>query len=213
MAPSSSSALTDDKRALRREMAEKRAALSEAERRARSDAAAARLLALPEMASPSLSIAGSVPAKGEIDPGPVLAEVAGRGGAVALPRVGSQAPRLRFHRAGGPLAPGAFGLLEPAASAPELALDALDVVITPGLAFDAEGRRLGFGGGFYDAALGPDGPSRATRRPLLIGLAFDFQIVARCPATDADVPVDLVVTDTRVLRPARRAPPAAEPAP
>jgi len=197
-------------------MAEKRAALSEAERRARSDAAAARLLALPELAASALSVAGYVPAKGEIDPGPVLAEVAARGGAVALPRVSAEAPRLRFHRAGGTLAPGAFGLLEPAASAPEVALDTLDVVIAPGLAFDAEGRRLGFGGGFYDGAFGPAanaprGAPTRKRRAVLIGLAFDFQIVARCPASDADVPVDLVVTDARVLRPARR-PPAEPPA-
>lgn len=183
-------------------MAEKRADLSENERRARSDAAAARLLALPELASSALTVAGYLPAPGknEIDPGPVLAEVAARGGAVVLPRVSAELPRLRFHRAGGSLAPGAFGLLEPAASAPEVALDALDVVIAPGLAFDAQGRRLGFGGGFYDGAFGPAATARGGKRPVLIGLAFDFQIVARCPASDADVPVDLVVTDARVLR-------------
>jgi 5-formyltetrahydrofolate cyclo-ligase len=43
---------------------------------------------------------------------------------------------------------------------------------------------------------------RPTLRPTLIGLCYDFQIVARCPAGDGDVPVDLVVTDARVLRPA-----------
>jgi 5-formyltetrahydrofolate cyclo-ligase len=203
MAPLSSSALTEDKRALRREMAEKRAALSEGERRARSDAAAARLLALPELAASGLSVAGYVPAPGknEIDPGPALAEVVARAGSVALPRVSAEAPRLRFHRAGGSLAPGAFGLLEPAASSPEVALDALDVVIAPGLAFDAEGRRLGFGGGYYDGAFGLTTPPHRKKRAVLIGLAFDFQIVARCPASDTDVSVDLVVTDARVLRP------------
>jgi 5-formyltetrahydrofolate cyclo-ligase len=45
--------------------------------------------------------------------------------------------------------------------------------------------------------------SAPRRRPALIGLCYDFQIVARCPAGDGDVPVDLVVTDARVLRPAR----------
>ena len=71
----------------------------------------------------------------------------------------------------------------------------------PGLAFDAEGRRLGFGGGYYDGTFGAfGGPGK---RPALIGLCYDFQIVARCPAGDGDVPVDLVVTDARVLRPAR----------
>ena len=59
--------------------------------------------------------------------------------------------------------------------------------------------RLGFGGGYYDGAFGGSGPGK---RPALIGLCYDFQIVARCPAGDGDVPVDLVVTDARVLRPA-----------
>ncbi len=77
----------------------------------------------------------------------------------------------------------------------------------PGLAFDAEGRRVGFGGGYYDGAFGKFGSSAAAssgpgKRPALIGLCYDFQIVARCPAGDGDVPVDLVVTDARVLRPA-----------
>ena len=49
-------------------------------------------------------------------------------------------------------------------------------------------------------ALGPG------KRPALIGLCYDFQIVARCPAGDGDVPVDLVVTDVRVLRTARARP-------
>jgi len=213
MAPLSSPDLSEEKRALRREMSAARAALSEAERQARSAAASARLLALPELAAPAgagpQTLAGYVAVKGEIDPAPALATAAAAGVTVALPRVAPEAPRLRFHRAdAGPLAPGRFGLPEPDASAPELALDALDAVIVPGLAFDADGRRLGFGGGYYDGLFGTSGASGLPnsglpRRPALIGLCYDFQIVARCPSGDGDVPVDLVVTDARVLRPAR----------
>ena len=215
MAPLPSSDLSEQKRALRREMSAARAALSETERRTRSEAASGRLLALPELAAPAgagpKTLAGYVAAKGEIDPAPALAAVAAAGAAVALPRVAPEAPRLRFHRAdAGPLTPGGFGISEPSAAAPEIALDELDVVIVPGLAFDAEGRRLGFGGGYYEGAfgkLGSSGPSGSAssgpgKRPALIGLCYDFQIVARCPAGDGDVPVDLVVTDARVLRPA-----------
>jgi 5-formyltetrahydrofolate cyclo-ligase len=183
-------------------MAEKRAALTEGERRTRSEAASARLLGLAELAAPrGLAIAGYMAAKGEVDPAVALSAVAARGAVVALPRVSAEAPRLRFHRAdAGPLVAGAFGLLEPAASAAEIAPDALDVVIVPGLAFDAEGRRLGFGGGYYDGAFGAP-PRAGEKRAVRIGLAFDFQIVPRCPAGDADVPVDAVVTEARVLRP------------
>jgi 5-formyltetrahydrofolate cyclo-ligase len=213
MAPLTSSDLFEQKRALRREMSAARAALSETERQRRSEAASARLLALPELAALAgagpKTLAGYLAAKGEIDPAPALAAVAAAGAVVALPRVAPEAPRLRFHRADArPLTPGHFGISEPAAAAPEIALDALDVVIVPGLAFDAEGRRVGFGGGYYDGALGRFGSSAAAssgpdKRPALIGFCYDFQIVARCPAGDGDVPVDLVVTDARVLRTAR----------
>jgi len=210
MAPLSSSDLTEDKRALRREMGARRAALPESERRARSEAASARLLGLPELASLGAgerprTIAGYVAAKGEIDPAPALATAAAAGAVVALPRVDPAGQRLRFHRADfrpllperfGPLVPGAFGLLEPAATAPEVPIEDLDVVIVPGLAFDSQGRRVGFGGGFYDRTFGD------RRGAPLVGLAHDFQIVPRCPAGDGDVPVDVVVTDARELRPA-----------
>ena len=203
MAPLPSSDLSEQKRALRREMSAARIALPEGECRTRSDAACARLLALPELAAlggagPKV-LAGYVAARGELDPAPVLTAAATGGATVALPRVASEAPRLRFHRAdAGPLAPGRFGLREPAATAPEISLDELDVVIVPGLAFDDEGRRLGFGGGYYDSVFATSG-----KRPALIGFCYDFQIVARCPAGEGDVPVDVVVTEVRVLRPPR----------
>lgn len=201
MAPLPSSDLSEQKRALRREMSAARTALPESECRARSEAACAQLLALPELAglggAGAKTVAGYVAARGELDPAPVLTAAAANGAVVALPRVATGAPRLRFHRAdAGPLRPGRFGLREPAATAPEISVDELDVVIVPGLAFDAEGRRLGFGGGYYDGAFGA-----SSKRAALIGLCYDFQIVERCPAGDGDVPVDLVVTDAGVLRP------------
>jgi 5-formyltetrahydrofolate cyclo-ligase len=121
---------------------------------------------------------------------------------VLLPRVDAAERQLRFcavaHGAG--LTPGAFGIPEPETTGDDLDAVALDVVIVPGLAFDGEGRRVGSGGGYYDAALGA---VPAGQRPTLIGLAYDFQIVDRCPSEARDVPVDVVVTEARVLRRAR----------
>jgi 5-formyltetrahydrofolate cyclo-ligase len=207
MAPFSSTDLIEDKRALRREMGAKRVALPESERRARSEAASARLLGLAELDSLGVgvgarTVAGYVAAKGEIDPASALAGAAAAGATVVLPRVAGGA-RLRFHRAGTePLVPGRFGLLEPAQTAPEIPLDGLDVVIVPGLAFDAEGRRLGFGGGYYDGTFGAGtfGTGVGGRRPALIGLCYELQLVPRCPVGPGDVPVDVVVTEARVLR-------------
>jgi 5-formyltetrahydrofolate cyclo-ligase len=152
----------------------------------------------------SQTVAGYVAVRGEIDPAAALGAVVDGGGTIALPRVSREPPGLRFHRVvpGSPLARGRFDLYEPEATAEEIDLEALDVMIVPGLAFDAAGRRLGFGGGYYDQLLGGTnvGAKPAIRRPVLIGFAYDFQIVERCPAGVGDVPVDLVVTDARVLR-------------
>jgi 5-formyltetrahydrofolate cyclo-ligase len=189
-------------------MSERRAGLPAVERRERAEATADRLLALPELAElAGRTIAAYVAVKGELDPAAALERARARGCKVVLPRVSREPRGLRFHEVapGEALAPmsGPFGLLEPAAGSPEVAVEDLDLVIVPGLAFDAQGRRLGFGGGYYDGAL-TLARARAAGRPALIGLAYDFQIVDACPAGDDDVPVDLVVTDARVLRPAAR---------
>src|SRR3954454_12858188 len=131
MAPLPSSDLSEQKRALRREMSAARTALPESECSARSEAACARLLALPELAAlcgaGPKSLAGYVAAPGENGPAPVLAAVSARGGGGrrrrgargGWPRGASEPPRLRFHRAAaGPRPPGRFGLREPAATAP-----------------------------------------------------------------------------------------------
>ena len=189
-------------------MGERRADLPAIERAERARAATALLLALPELADVAgRTIAGYVSVKGELDPAAALAGAVARGGRVALPRVSREAPRLRFHEVapGAELAsgPGPFGLHEPDAASPEVAVEDLDVMIVPAVAFDAEGRRLGFGGGYYDGALAL-ARSGARGRTALIGFAYDFQIVDECPSGDGDLPVDLVVTDARVLRKAVR---------
>jgi len=176
----------------------RRAALSAVERARASAAGCARLAALPELAAEAVRgrvVAGFVARAAEIDPAAALDEVRRRGGRVALPRVTDTPPRLRLHVSDGAgLSPGRFGIPEPDPAAPEVALDDVAVMILPGLAFDGGGRRLGTGGGYYDELL-----AAPARRPLLIGLAFDFQVVERCPAAEHDRRVDRVITDGRSL--------------
>ncbi|MEM7229856.1 MAG: 5-formyltetrahydrofolate cyclo-ligase [Planctomycetota bacterium] len=69
----------------------------------------------------------------------------------------------------------------------------IDLLILPGLAFDAHGHRLGRGGGFYDRFL-----TRIRRNCTTIGIAFDVQIIDAVPNDDWDMSVDAVVTDRRV---------------
>jgi 5-formyltetrahydrofolate cyclo-ligase len=195
LAPSS---LLEEKRTLRLTMRERRKALPAAERARRSQKAAARLLALPELAR-AATVAGFSALPEELDPAAALAALRRRGALVALPRVTSASPRLRFHRApeAADLLPGPFGILEPDAREPEIAAEALDVILVPGIAFDAQGRRLGFGGGYYDELAGA---VRRGGRALLIGVGFDFQLVERCPSGETDAILDGVVTDARVIR-------------
>jgi 5-formyltetrahydrofolate cyclo-ligase len=70
--------------------------------------------------------------------------------------------------------------------------DLIDLVVVPGLAFDAEGHRLGRGGGFYDRFL-----TRIRRDCTTIGIAFDVQFVDSVPTDDRDMSVDVVITDRR----------------
>ncbi len=84
------------------------------------------------------------------------------------------------------------GLRMPRGGAP-IPPNLLDLVVVPGLAFDAHGHRLGRGGGYYDRFLG-----RLRRTAATIGLGFDVQITDEVPVGDGDVSVDIVVTDRRV---------------
>ena len=95
------------------------------------------------------------------------------------------------------LVPGPARALEPPASSPSLPLDAIDLIVVPGVAFDARGGRLGRGRGHYDATLARLRPGTAR-----VGLCFDEQVVDRVPVEPHDVPLDVVVTGSRVLRPA-----------
>lgn len=90
------------------------------------------------------------------------------------------------------------GLRRPREGRP-IPVSAIDLIVVPGLAFDAQGRRLGRGGGFYDRFL-----TRLSNRTVRVGLAFDVQIVESVPVENHDGLMDVVVTDRRVTRGATR---------
>jgi len=76
-------------------------------------------------------------------------------------------------------------------------INQLDIIILPLVAITLKGVRLGMGGGFYDRTLIK--LSRWRPKPLLIGVAHDFQIVPETPSDDWDQPVDVICTDRRVV--------------
>jgi len=96
------------------------------------------------------------------------------------------------------LAPGAFDILEPKPSCRRLVpATESDLMIVPALVFDLQGHRLGYGGGYYDRLL----RELASIKPSLpfVGLAYELQVVDKLPKTSRDVPVNILVTEKRVL--------------
>ncbi len=194
--------LREEKRALRRAMAERRDAVAAARRSEMAVRAAELFLELPE-ARLARTVAGFVSTRSEIDTEPLLDRLRHRGANVVLPRVstGLIPPRLRFHRVDrrSELVFGIFGLLEPRADAPEVSAHEIDLFMVPGLAFDRRGTRVGYGGGYYDelAAYVRAHPDATNAR--FVGFGFDFQLLDACPTGEWDVPLDSVVTDERIV--------------
>ncbi|MCB9959137.1 MAG: 5-formyltetrahydrofolate cyclo-ligase [Rhodospirillaceae bacterium] len=134
----------------------------------------------------------------EIDPLPLLVELAGRGCRIALPVVTGAGQPLAFRAwaPGAPLVAAPFGTRVPPETAEVLVPD---VVLAPMLAFDRRGFRLGYGGGFYDRTL--TGLREANAFLLALGLAYAEQELPRLPIEAHDAPLDAIVTPDGVVRP------------
>ncbi len=89
---------------------------------------------------------------------------------------------------------GAYGVLEPNKHRKQAGLKAIDLIIVPGCAFDLNGFRLGYGAGYYDKFLAGDHSITS------VSLAFELQIVPEIPHETRDIPVNLLVTEKRVIR-------------
>lgn len=132
---------------------------------------------------------------GEVETRPLIERWVAKGRKIILPRVKGDGMVLVEVERLEDLGPGYRGILEPKPdTGRRVSSEEVEVALVPGLAFDLEGNRLGRGGGHYDRVLAGIGPGA-----LKIGLAFDFQIVERLPAEAQDIPVEIVVTETRVI--------------
>ena len=151
-----------------------------------------RITALPTWrGSTRVLLFAPLPAEPDLDL--LWADGALAGKRAAYPRV--EGTMLQVYDADGldELEPTRWGLREPPRRAARKAtLDEFDLVLVPGLAFDAAGGRLGRGGGYYDRLLAPRDPVK-TR---LVGVGFAFQRVAgSLPLAAHDVKMDEVCTD------------------
>ena len=85
---------------------------------------------------------------------------------------------------------GKFGILEPHEETVETLSDTFDLIIVPGLAFDKQGGRLGYGGGYYDRFL-----CNLKSNALLLALAYDFQLINEVPMEKFDIRINGIITE------------------
>jgi 5-formyltetrahydrofolate cyclo-ligase len=186
---------------LRRRLSEARRALSPADRAARSERIAAACRSLPAFATAEL-VCAYVNFREEVETTGLITSLLDLGRRVAVPVHLPGEPRPQVFaeiRSLSELVPNHFGIPQPPhAAARYLPTAAIPLFLVPGLAFDPAGRRLGYGLGFYDRAF-----AAATPGALKVGLAFEVQILESVPAGPHDVPMDVVVTEERVLRATR----------
>ncbi|MBS1766295.1 MAG: 5-formyltetrahydrofolate cyclo-ligase [Acidobacteria bacterium] len=174
----------DAKAALRKEMRVLRASIPAPEHRMKSAAIRARLLKVC-LDRRLTRIGLFAPFRAEVD---LMPAVEARPDWLwYFPRIiTDQPPRLAWGTE--PLEPGRFGILEPVFA--QALLPPVQVLLAPCLAFDRDGYRLGYGGGFYDALL-----ERLPEDILTLAVAFECQEVDELPRDPQDIPVQGVVTE------------------
>jgi 5-formyltetrahydrofolate cyclo-ligase len=127
---------------------------------------------------------------GEPDMAGFIAACISKGQCVALPCVGKKGEMTAVQYCPNEdMVCNRYGILEPMGSGASMAPD---VIIVPGVAFSINGHRLGFGAGYYDRFL-------ADTEAVKIGVCFDGQVVAHIDHDAHDIPMDIIVTEKRVI--------------
>jgi len=137
---------------------------------------------------PGLIVAGYHAQQDEADPALLLMALAYGGAHVAFPRIVGKNTALEFHLVpeGEILSPGAYGIHEPLEHWPRAVPD---MVLVPLLAFDDDGYRLGYGGGYYDRTLA------ALPKAQAVGIAYAGQRMDFLPHDAHDYPLDAILTE------------------
>ena len=179
---------------IRKEILVKREALISADRREKSERIAQQLFELTEYKE-----AGSIFAfysfGSEVDTVGIIEGALKAGKAVALPRCVDD-KNMVFHYVEklSELKPGFKGIMEPGEELP-MALSEPDIIIVPGVAFDGEMNRIGYGRGYYDRFF-KGLPLYVPR----IALAFELQIVPEIPYETLDATMDMIITEEKVIK-------------
>ena len=174
-----------DKKQLRREIREKKRAMSEAEIQEKSRRLG-ELFADSQLYRSAKTIYGYLPYNQEVRTVPMLERAMADGKRVAVPKVYGDEMKFIYLDDLSAVEKGYAGIPEPVADTP-VADDETALVLMPGLAFDRDGHRIGYGGGFYDKFLAQE-PNHPT-----LALCYDFQMLPELHTEEFDIPVDQVL--------------------
>jgi len=174
-----------NKQELRRTIRERKRAMTEEEIVERSNALAEKFYNSPAYQAAS-TIYGYLPYNQEVRTVPMLQRALDDGKRVAVPKVYGEEMRFIYLEDLTQVSKGYAGIPEPIADAP-VAEDQRALVLMPGLAFDPQGHRIGYGGGFYDKFLAKE-PHHPT-----LALCYEFQMQVHLDTEEFDIPVDTVL--------------------
>jgi len=183
--------LEQDKAALRKRLKALRADIPDTKRVAWSRRISARLFDIPEWQM-ARSVFAFVSYSTEVDTHDIVRQLLQDVEAVSVPRIIDQDHMLALRiTEWEQLQADKMGILAPAEG--EVWNEGVDIAITPGLGFGERGHRIGFGAGYYDKWFASH-PCK-----LKIALAFEAQIQDSIPVDKYDIPVDLIVTEKRLI--------------
>ena len=174
-----------DKKELRAQIRAKKRAMTSAQVEACSEKLAELFREHP-LYQRAKSIYGYMPYNQEVRTIPIMRQAQADGKRVAVPKVYGDTMKFLWLDDLNAVAPGAYNIPEPIADGPE-ADDETALVLMPGLAFDPQGHRIGYGGGFYDRFLAQE-PHHPT-----LALCYEFQMQAHLDTEEFDIPVDTVL--------------------
>ncbi|MHB8472459.1 MAG: 5-formyltetrahydrofolate cyclo-ligase [Gammaproteobacteria bacterium] len=184
---------------LRARLRARRRALNPAQRKASALALSRKLLAHP-LFRRATRIACYLPVDGEMDTAPLLQRAWSMGKQIYLPVLtASGALWFAPYSRGGKMRGNCFGIPEPVCH-PRARRSGrqLDLILAPLVGFDRNGNRLGMGGGYYDRSFAFLKQRHYWVKPRLLGLAYEFQRVAKLASHPWDVPLSGVVTEQQI---------------
>ena len=174
-----------DKTSLRKQIREKKRAMTPEEIEAASQKLCQLFLA-SELYRRAKTVYGYLPYNQEVRTVPMLEQALADGKRIAVPKVYGDEMKFIYLTDLRQVETGYAGIPEPVEDGP-VADDPTALVLMPGLAFDNEGHRIGYGGGFYDRFLAAE-PTHPT-----LALCYEFQMVQQLPVEEFDIPVDVVL--------------------